>query len=213
MRRLLGLRGRLLGALLLTSAVSLGFAALALLSPLQDQLRRDSEQTMIAAAGAARGSFEEIGLRNGQIDPTELNIEASSLERRTGARVIVFDSALRALFNSEPLQPIVLADVRQALARDASAHLVQGSELLVAQPMRVGGLRFVIALRRRLNFVQESSRVVNSVFAQASLVGLLVALVLGIGLSGTLLRRLARLRDATRKARPPGSRRATASRG
>ena len=45
----MGLRPRLLAALLLTSAVTLAVAALALLSPLEQRLRQDGESTVVTA--------------------------------------------------------------------------------------------------------------------------------------------------------------------
>ena len=58
---LLGLRPRLLAALLLTSAVTLAVAALALLSPLEQRLReRRRIDRAGRALGAVRPEFAEI---------------------------------------------------------------------------------------------------------------------------------------------------------
>ena len=61
MRRRLprGLRPRLLLALLLTSAVTLGIAATVLLSPLPDRLREQSATNLRAAVLATRPAIED----------------------------------------------------------------------------------------------------------------------------------------------------------
>ena len=51
----------------------------------------------------------------------------------------------------------------------------------------------------RLDYVASAFDVVQNAFIEAAAAGLLVALLLGIGLTTTLLRRLERLRDATRE--------------
>jgi signal transduction histidine kinase len=62
----------------------------------------------------------------------------------------------------------------------------------------------VIATRRSLEEVTSSVAVVRRAFLVAALVGLLAALVLGIGLAATLLRRLRRLEDAARRLAAEG---------
>jgi signal transduction histidine kinase len=68
----------------------------------------------------------------------------------------------------------------------------------VAQPVTILGEPYVVEVRKHLEYVQEATRVVRSVFLKAAAVGLAVALLLGIGLSARLVRRLERLRNATR---------------
>ena len=57
-RRLLGLRGRLLLGLVLTSVVTLAVAAYALVGPLTERLRRQNIETLRDAALQARPDFE-----------------------------------------------------------------------------------------------------------------------------------------------------------
>ncbi len=52
----------MLAALLLSSAVTLAVAALALLSPLEQRLRSEGESGVYAAISASRPEFEEIGV-------------------------------------------------------------------------------------------------------------------------------------------------------
>ena len=78
---LLGLRPRLLAALLLSSAVTLAVAALALLSPLEQRLRSDGESTVLTALGAARPELAEI-----TIDPATGHLnEAGCTRKRVAA--------------------------------------------------------------------------------------------------------------------------------
>jgi signal transduction histidine kinase len=196
-----GLRPRLLAALVLTSAVSLAFAALALLSPLKNSLRQDSTETVLAAVGAAALGFHEIDADSanlGQPQMAELKTQVRSLELRTGGRIAVFDSGLRAIDNTDPDLPVPPTDVALSLRIHQRVHRIENGDLVVAQPVVIVGRPYVIEIRRHLEYVQEATRVVGSVFVKAAAVGLAVALLLGIALSATLVRRLGRLRDATR---------------
>jgi signal transduction histidine kinase len=78
-------------------------------------------------------------------------------------------------------------------------HEIVNGVLVVSQPLRIGRLRYVLAVRKRLVYVPDATRVVQDAFLKAAGVGLAVALLLGIGLASTMLRRLERLRDATRE--------------
>jgi signal transduction histidine kinase len=66
----------------------------------------------------------------------------------------------------------------------------------VAVPLAIGRNNYVIALRKRLDDVTVAVGVVKRAFASGAVAGLAIALLLGIGLATTLLRRLRRLRDA-----------------
>lgn len=210
--RAFGLRPRLLAALVLTSAVSLGFAAFALLAPLKARLQADGTASLVATVGTARLSFEEIDTPHGQVNQALLMQQIRGLEHRTQARVSVFDAKLALVIKTDAdpaLDQHVLA--RGLLAKNL-IHMIQGSDLVVVQPLQIGTNRYVLAARKHLAYVQQATRVVRDVFVKAALVGLGVALLVGIGLSATMLRRLERLRDATRElderglaaAPPPG---------
>src|SRR5436853_2060217 len=94
-RRLLrsGLRARLVGALLLTSAVTLAVAAAALLPPLDRRLRHEEVRSLLDTAVAARPVFQDLDLREMRPGNEHLVKLAFALERRAGARVAVFDPA------------------------------------------------------------------------------------------------------------------------
>jgi signal transduction histidine kinase len=193
-----GLRPRLLAALVLTSSASLGFAAFALLTPLKDRLRTDGITTLVSAIGAAKLSFEEIDGPAGRLAAAEVLGQIRSLERRTGARVALFDDKLTPQAGLDVDPPLDPQTLTRALTGTGVQHEIEASDLVVGQPLTIGGRRYVLVARKRLAYVQEATRVVGDVFLKAALVGLGVALLLGIGLSATMLRRLERLRDATR---------------
>ncbi len=92
---LLGLRPRLLAALLLTSAVTLGVAALALLSPLEQRLRADGESTVLTALGAVRPELAEIPIEAGHLNEAETRKVALVLRRRSQATLTILNEPAR----------------------------------------------------------------------------------------------------------------------
>jgi signal transduction histidine kinase len=196
----LGLRYRLVAALLATAAVTLGAAAIALLSPLEHRLRVDEVGSLASAAITARGSF--AGLKSQEVRPNspQLRAIADALERRSRARVLVFDGHRRQLIDTSPSLVAVLPEVRTAFV---TGHTVQriddtNGELagVVATPIRLAGRGGVLALRGSLDEASSAVGVVRRAFLVAAAIGLGVALLLGIGLAAGLLRRLERLRAA-----------------
>ena len=204
-RWLLGLRPRLLAALLLTSAVTLAVAALTLLSPLEQRLRTDGEQTVLTALGSARPELNEITLEpaTGRLNEVDVRQSALLLRRRSQATLTILDSQLDILYTgSAPTQdvPDFYGEARRALlSGGAPIRVVRDDELVVAQRITIARRRYVVVLTKRLDYVASAVRVVRTAFLEAAGGGLLVALLLGIGLTTTLLRRLERLRDAIRE--------------
>jgi signal transduction histidine kinase len=204
---LLGLRPRLLAALLLTSAVTLAVAALALLSPLEQRLREDGESTVKTALGSSRAELVEIGVNpaTGQLNAQELSKATNALRRRSDAEVTVLDNQLDVVStgpgSTSQNVPDYYGQARRALTTGAPVHTLLGNELIVAEPLRMSatGRRYVVVLTKRLDYVSSAVQVVRKAFFEAAGAGLLIALLLGIGLTTTLLHRLERLRDATRE--------------
>jgi signal transduction histidine kinase len=202
---LFGLRPRLLAALLLTSAVTLAVAALALLSPLEQRLRTDGESTVLTALGAARPELNEITLEpaTGRLNEQDVREIELLLRRRSQATMTILDSQLDILYaGAEPTQnvPDYYGEARRALATGgAPVRVVRDGELMVAQRLTIAHRHYVVVLTKRLDYVASAVRVVRTAFLEAAGAGLLVALLLGAGLTTTLLRRLERLRDATRE--------------
>src|SRR5215208_1201658 len=203
MRRRLprGLRPRLLLALLLTSAVTLGIAATVLLSPLPDRLREQSATNLRAAVLASRPAVEDA-LHNSAQDEIALQRVAEELRQRTDGRVPL-------------LGPVLPGDVLYDTSTDASSlgavltslHTLRtGSTITAIQGdvVRIGvrlfsdkgGVVGVLVVERRLTEVTTAVDQVRNALLAAGAVGLLVAVALAVALSSTLLRRLGRLRTA-----------------
>jgi signal transduction histidine kinase len=209
--QLLGLRPRLLAALLLTSAVTLAVAALALLSPLEQRLRTDGESTVLTALGAVRPELAEIPLEpaTGRLNEVDVRDSALLLRRRSQATLTILDSQLDIVYTGAGATqdvPDYYGEARRALrAGKAPISAVRDDELVVAQRIKIAGNHYVVVLTKRLDYVASAVHVVRTAFLEAAGAGLLVALLLGIGLATTLLRRLERLRDATRELERHGS--------
>jgi signal transduction histidine kinase len=204
MRRLpvLGLRGRLVAALILTSAVVLGVTAVTLLPPLQRNLRSEEVRSLRDTALASRSSFEDLKRTSIVHDSPRVQRVVEALERRTGARVLLFDTSGKALIDTDPKQAGHFDDVRAALgsSKPVTGVVVNRPEADTARlalPITIDHHRYVLVLRRRLDDAKVATHVVRRALITATIVGLGVALVLGLGIAATLLRRLRRLRHAT----------------
>jgi signal transduction histidine kinase len=202
-RHVLGLRPRVFAALLLSSAVTLAVAALALLSPLEQRLRSEGEAGVFAAVSALRPEFEEIGVdpATGRLDGRELAITVSVLRRRSGAEITVLNPKLETVYAPTDQDfdvPAYFRQVRRALSTNRGVHTLIGDELVAVEPMPIGkgGQTDAVVLVRRLEYVISTVRVVKKAFIEAAAVGFGIALLLGIALTTTLLRRLERLREA-----------------
>jgi signal transduction histidine kinase len=202
----LGLRPKVFAALLLSSAVTLAVAALALLSPLERRLRTDGERVVFTAIGASRAEFTDIGLSPATRRPDERELAATValLRQRSGARVTVLDEQLGTIYtpvNQDLDVPDYYAEARRALRTNRGVHTLIGDELVAAEPMRIGenGATYAVVLVRRLQYINSAVHVVQNAFIEAAAVGFGIALLLGLALTTTLLRRLERLRDAARE--------------
>jgi signal transduction histidine kinase len=202
-RRVLGLRPRVFAALLLSSAVTLAVAALALLSPLEHRLRTDGERAVYTAISASRGELAEIGVdpASHRPYPQELAASVALLRRRSGAQVTVLNRRLDTVYasiNQDLDVPDYYAQVRRALRTGRGVHTLIGDELVAVEPMQIGkgGPIDAVVLVRRLEYVSSAVHVVQNAFIKAAAVGFGIALLLGLALTTTLLRRLERLREA-----------------
>ncbi|HEX4837749.1 MAG TPA: HAMP domain-containing sensor histidine kinase [Solirubrobacteraceae bacterium] len=203
---MLGLRPRVFAALLLSSAVTLIVAALALLSPLEHRLRADGERAVFTAIAASRSEFADIGLVRRTERPNERELAAvvALLRRRSGAQVTILNRQFATIYapaNQDLDVPDYYAQARRALRTGRGVHTLVGDELVAAEPMRVGenGPIYAVVLVRRLLYVSSAVHVVQNAFIEAAAVGFGIALLLGIALTTTLLRRLERLREAARE--------------
>jgi signal transduction histidine kinase len=198
-RRALGLRGRLVVALVLTSAVTLGVAAAALFVALDQRLRLDERHDLRTAAIEARGGFEGAGGRGGVVHRAELRRQAHALGLRTGARVAVFDDGLHVVADNDPDVPVDSSGVRRVLASQHTHVAFASDGATVVVPMHIAGSSYVLSAHRPLTGTKNTARSVARAFAVAAGAGLLTALGLGMAVADALVRRLRRLRDAARR--------------
>ncbi|MHB1469079.1 MAG: sensor histidine kinase [Solirubrobacteraceae bacterium] len=210
-RALSGLRLRLLAALLATSAITLAVAAVALLGPLEQRLREDGINSASAAMTATRPLFARV-LANGVggADRKALERYAFMLVRRTkGGEVALLDHKLDTLayapdVHTSDFPYLAYNAAKQTLKTGKQVRESQAESLTVAQTIHVGKRRYALIVVKRLAYVAAAFKVVQSAFLVAAAAGLAIALLLGIGLASRLLRRLERLRDATRSVERDG---------
>jgi signal transduction histidine kinase len=202
-----GLRGRLLLAFVLTSAITLAVASGILLGPLREQLRAQSTDNLEAAVRSAR-----LPIEGAWDDDFAVANEARALRERTDARVLVANVGLTKTdptdfsglpdgffvdteVGSPPLDARLVALRAQRLEETVTE--IRGDDVSVAVPLYTGdGLVGSLVARRRLTEVTTAVDQVRNALIAAAGVGMLVAVALGVALSSTLLRRLARLRAA-----------------
>lgn len=211
-----GLRGRLLLAMVLSSAITLSVAGIVVvLGPLQDRLRSQSRDNLENAVLAARPGFERALREKGNARLLEVQDEAIALRPRTGgARILVGTAALARprpenpdadiehgfVYDTDlgaPTSEATLVALRAMRERQTLAS-VRGDDITIAVRLfgRGRGLSGVVVAQRRLTEVTTAVEQVRNALLVAGVVGLLVSLALAVGVSSTLLRRLDRLRRA-----------------
>ncbi len=196
----LGLRTRLLLALVATATATLGVAALTLLSPLQQRLREQTRETVRASALSLRPQLEDLLERERGIGQ-DVSEAVLDLAKRTNARVFLVDVDpvvdIDRRLDTDTALPR-LDDVYRSLRLDGrTVESVTDEGTRIAVPLRPeGGGRWILGVRKPETDIDQAFAEVRGAFLTAALVGLAVALVLGAALSSTLSRRLGRLRDS-----------------
>jgi signal transduction histidine kinase len=197
LRRSLGVRPRLVATLVLTSAITLAVAAVALLPPLENRLRSDETETLVLVARSMRNSFDRLEREDIRPGSPELARLARLLARRASARVAILDAGGHVLVGGDPDVRDGYADARSAGAKDRAVRGTgSGAELSAAVPARAGGRRIVLALRRSPNDAPRAAQVVKRAFLPAALAALVIAALLGFAISTAMLRRLKRVHRA-----------------
>ena len=210
MRRRLpaGLRWRLLVALVVTSAVTLGVAAVVVLKPLQKDLRDQSAENLRSTVLNAAPEIQRALAAKPKDRAIAVSDRAFDLRYQTDARVLVGDEALMPAVGGTPPGFIadtdLFSDTRRpvyvavrAMNHGETVVDIVGDSLAVGVPLYDGnGVSGVVIAERRLTEVTTLVGQVRNAFLAAAGVGLLVAVLLATGLSSTLLRRLGRLRNA-----------------
>ncbi len=208
-----GLRGRIVGVVLITAVATLAVAALALLGPLEQSLR-NAEKTTLKADLSHKGalsSFVGASIEHVATDKSDrdrLLKAQNTLAKRLYAR---FVDVLRASGGAR----YIVAPTRDPADQDDSFNdvstafrtnrprytfgFVDGQEYArAAIPFinRSDHHRYVLAVRKSIGEIPDVVGVVRRAFLDAALAGLALTLILGIPLSARLVRRLSRLREA-----------------
>jgi signal transduction histidine kinase len=211
-----GLRGRLLVALVATSALTLAVAAAALLPPLQERLRTQRADDLEAATLADAGSFESTlraSLRRHRDEPESVLVssltfdiqkKALDLRQRTGARVVVDDQVPPtdpgrppSVYDTDVAASLPVGQILRTLITQQDQRTVSNGNVTVSVYLPVTENQpFVLVTQKPLTDVAAAVAQVRNAFIAAAGIGLMFALILGIALSTTLSRRLARLRAA-----------------
>jgi signal transduction histidine kinase len=224
MNRLGGLRGRLLLAFVFTSVLTLAVVGAIVLGPLQKQLRDQSidnlRDTVLVVAPEFRRALErpippaddpdataDDSARAAALDTRQAGVGGAvfELQRRIDTRVLVDadddeSSPPEFFYDSDvasTTQDATLAALT-AIREDRMIVNVEGDQVTVAMRLHnvTPGADGVLVAERRLTEVTAAAEQVRNALVAGAGVGVLVAIALAVTLSGTLLRRLARLRVA-----------------
>jgi signal transduction histidine kinase len=206
---------------LVTTVATLAVAALALLGPLQKQLRNSELKTLKATVSNARFTFNALS----QTDLDLLNVRPKGapvggiqlavhdLQKNTGGDVSLlgYPITLLATTDSAAAAADTFSDAIQAFATGkavGSFGTEDGQEIArLAYPVAIGPYRtassgrdslhtYVLAVRKPIPEVAGAVATVRRAFATAAIAGLALTLILGIPLAGQLVRRLGQLRQA-----------------
>jgi signal transduction histidine kinase len=194
-----GLRGRLVLALLGTSALTIGVVALALLSPLERRLRDHELEGLRESARSVRPVLSRVSR-------TELRPESRAFDRavREAAEVVdgqvVIVAGDGSVLDSSVNRPGFRAAQAYAAVRDRRAITTvttggSGAIATYASTARVAGEHVGFSVSRPLDEVASAASVVRHAVVVAALVGLGAALILGLALAAGLVRRLRLLHD------------------
>jgi signal transduction histidine kinase len=207
-----GLRGRIVGVVLITAVATLAVAALALLGPLEQSLRNAEKTTLRNDLNrkSALSSFVQAslgGVATNRIDRVHLVRAQAALGKRLDAR---FVDVLRSPGSNVDIvaptrdpadQDDSFNDVSAAFRADKPQFtfgFIDGQEYArAAIPFtNKDHLHYVLAVRKSIGEIPDVVGVVRRAFLDAALAGLALTLILGIPLSARLVRRLSRLREA-----------------
>ena len=204
-----GLRGRIVGVVLVTAVATLAVAALALLGPLEQSLR-NAEKTTLRTELSRKGALNafKVRLPLATVDRRALIAAQDTLASRLNVR---FVDVLFPPGNADDIlaptrdpadENDSFNDVKAALASRRARYtfgFIDGQEYVRAAIPFVNAKdhqSYVLAVRKSIGDVPDVVGVVRRAFFDAALAGLALTLILGIPLSARLVRRLSRLREA-----------------
>jgi signal transduction histidine kinase len=221
-RGALGLRWRIVGVVLVTTVATLAVAALALLGPLQNQLRNSELKTLQATLASAGSNFRALSQTDLDLlnvattrgaPPNRIQVAVRDVEKLTGGDVTLLGYPLTLMattdFVAAGQDPF--SDVRRAFTTGHPVKSIStddGQEFArMAYPIAIGPYHtassgrnslhtYVLAVRKPIPEVAGAVATVRRAFSTAAIAGLALTLILGIPLAGQLVRRLRRLRQA-----------------
>jgi signal transduction histidine kinase len=211
-----GLRGRIVATVLVTTVLTLGVAAVALLGPLEHSLRHAAQNTLLKDL-PKRPTQEFAGIDLGQLPfaspyghnraakqvKHELNQQVAQLVNRIGGNVYLFgypgvDGVSTMLAANDG--PTSTDDVIRAFLTQRSVNsfgTVDGKDYArVAIPFTKDRVRYVLAVRKPIDEIPGAVNTVRRAFTTAALAGLALVMLLAIPLAATIVRRLRRLRES-----------------
>ena len=217
-RGALGLRGRIAGAVFLSAVVTLAVAAVALLGPLEHSLRTAEIKSLHKSLGQhPAAAFRRLPLctivSDHHGEQARLGAAESHLAGQIGGQAVVlgsfapnyfrplprkgesdevvsvgrdsFPDAVRAYRTGKPYSSATAMAVRKAIPFTKECPI--GSQTVK--------VTYVLAVRKSIAEIPAVVHVVRRAFFDAALAALALTLLLGIPLSGRLVRRLRRLRE------------------
>lgn len=206
MRRPVGLRMRLVLALLATSLVTLGASVATLLPPLDHRLERDRLNELRVVARTARFAIRGLPENVFERGTASARSVVADLQRRTGGHVALFfpDGTPIAATAPEGRHPAPVDELQEVRAMhlhrvtDVREGVRGGEAILLSGVQRPGGDRLVLVMRKPLDDTRAAADTVRRAVPLALAVGLAVALLVALALSRSLLVRLRRLREDAR---------------
>jgi len=198
-----GLRQRTAAALAFISIITLGVVGLTLLSPLERKLRDDETENLIVAATASRVSLSRLPSEALRPGDARLTSAIRSIRRRSSGDAAVVDASGRVLAQTDPDQRESFGDGLVALQTGKLQRGIVGEgaerEVAVAIPVSVEDRRIALVVRKSLDDVRDAAAVVRRAFLTAAAISLAIAVLVGLVLSGRLVRRLRSLRDTVER--------------
>jgi signal transduction histidine kinase len=201
-----GLRPRLLAALVFTSAATLAVAALALLAPLESQLRNNQRTLIGAEVNAAQTRLGTIAL-SAPHGSYRTRVKGASLKLAAldHVTVVVWTRNLSHFADTDhDVDARLSSDLARwgftaptASAKQGKSEEVNNVLYSAARYTAPNSVHYVVELFKSVDYLGTANGVVRSAFLLAALVGLAVAILIGTALSSRLLRRLRLLQVAS----------------
>ncbi len=192
-------------ALVATSLATLSVAGLVVLPPLERRLERDRLNELHALALTIRPAIRNVPIRERRPGASALLRVLAQLQARTGGRLILYDRHGVELADTEPTplasgisvgNPLSLRSA--ALRQPGGVFVAERGDAALAATVAGRPDALVLVIVKPLDDSRAAAAVVRSAIPLALAAGMAVAVALAFVLSGSLLRRLDRLRADAR---------------